>query len=93
MRGLWIGSDRFDGIEIRSVLEQITMGKKIGLTQNLMDSLSSDLDLKLRQWRPDIAQQVRQYIAEIMQLADQDSLDILRSKLVEQDVLDLLDEP
>lgn len=57
-----------------------------------MDSLSENLDLKLRQWRPDIAQQVRQYIAEIMQLADQDSLDILRSRLVEQDVLDLLDE-
>ncbi len=74
-------------------LEQVTMGKTIGLTQNSMDSLSADLDLKLRQWRPDIAQQVRQYIAEIMQLADQDSLDILRSKLVEQDVLDLLDEP
>lgn len=58
-----------------------------------MDSLSENLDLKLRQWRPDIAQQVRQYIAEIMQLADQDALDILRSRLVEQDVLDLIDEP
>jgi hypothetical protein len=58
-----------------------------------MDSLSENLDLKLKQWRPDIAQQVRQYIAEIMQLADQDALDILRSRLVEQDVLDLLDEP
>jgi hypothetical protein len=56
-----------------------------------MDSLSENLDLKLKQWRPDIAQQVRQYIAEIMQLADQDALDILRSRLVEQDVLDLLD--
>jgi hypothetical protein len=58
-----------------------------------MDSLSENLDLKLKQWRPDVAQQVRQYIAEIMQLADQDALDILRSRLVEQDVLDLLDEP
>ena len=58
-----------------------------------MDSLSTDLDLKLKRWRPDIAQQVRQYILEIMDLADQDALDILRSRLVEQDVLDLLDEP
>jgi hypothetical protein len=56
-----------------------------------MDSLSENLDLKLRQWRPDIAEQVRQYIAEIMQLADQDALDILRSRAIEQEVLDLLD--
>lgn len=48
-----------------------------------MDSLSEDLNLKLKQWRPDIAQQVRQYIAEIMQLADQDALYILRSRLIE----------
>jgi hypothetical protein len=36
---------------------------------------------------------VRQYVAEIIDLADQDALDILRSRIVEQEVLDLLDEP
>jgi hypothetical protein len=56
-----------------------------------MDSLSENLDFKLRQWRPDIAEQVRQYVAEIIQLADQDALDILRSRTIEQEVLDLLD--
>jgi hypothetical protein len=31
-------------------------------------------------------------VAEIIDLADQDALDIMRSRTVEQEVLDLLDE-
>ena len=58
-----------------------------------MDALVEKLDTKLRQWNPDIAEQVRQYIADIIEMADQDALDILRSRVVEQEVLDLLDEP
>ena len=58
-----------------------------------MDALVQELDTKLRQWQPDIAQQVRQCLAEIIELADQDALDLLRSRAVEQEVLDLLDEP
>ncbi|WP_416668316.1 hypothetical protein [Egbenema bharatensis] len=58
-----------------------------------MDALVQELDIKLRQWQPDIAQQVRQCLAEIIELADQDALDVLRSRVVEQEVLDLIDEP
>ncbi|NMG10854.1 hypothetical protein [Brasilonema sp. UFV-L1] len=58
-----------------------------------MDALVQELDTKLRQWQPDIAQKVRQCLAEIIELADQDALDILRSRIVEQEVLDLIDEP
>ncbi|MDV2991763.1 MAG: hypothetical protein N4J56_001417 [Chroococcidiopsis sp. SAG 2025] len=58
-----------------------------------MDALVRELDIKLRQWQPDIAHQVRQYLVEIIELADQDALDILRSRAVEQEVLDLIDEP
>ena len=58
-----------------------------------MDALVEKLDEKLRQWKPDIAQQVRLYLTEIIELADQDALDILPSRIVEQEVLDLLDEP
>jgi hypothetical protein len=58
-----------------------------------MDALVRELDTKLRQWQPDIAQQVRQCLVEIIELADQDALDILRSRAVEQEVLDLIDEP
>ncbi|MHC5610375.1 MAG: hypothetical protein ACYTXA_04990 [Nostoc sp.] len=58
-----------------------------------MDALVQELDTKLRQWQPNIAQQVRQCLAEIIELADQDALDILRSRVVEQEVLDLIDQP
>ncbi|MEB3181627.1 MAG: hypothetical protein VKL59_21720 [Nostocaceae cyanobacterium] len=58
-----------------------------------MDALVQELDIKLRQWQPDIVEQVRQCLAEIIELADQDALDILRFRVVEQEVLDLIDEP
>ncbi len=57
-----------------------------------MEILVERLDAKLREWRPDIAELVKRRIAEIIDLADQDVLDILRSQTVEQEVLDLLDE-
>ncbi len=57
------------------------------------DALVQELYTKLRQWQPDIAEQVRQCLTEIIELADRDALDILRSRVVEQEVLDLIDEP
>ncbi len=51
------------------------------------------MDVKLREWEPDIAATVRKRILEIINLADQDALDIMRSRAVEQEVLDILDEP
>jgi len=58
----------------------------------VMEILVERLDAKLREWRPDIAELVKRRIAEIIDLADQDVLDILRSRTVEQEVFDLLDE-
>ena len=58
-----------------------------------MDVLAERLDRKLREWSPETAEQVRRQVAELMELADQGLLDIVRSRAVEQDVLDLLDEP
>jgi hypothetical protein len=58
-----------------------------------MDALAERLDTKLREWTPDTAAQVRRQVAEIIELADQDVLDVLRSRIVEQEVLDMLDEP
>ena len=58
-----------------------------------MDALAEQLDAKLREWTPEIAAQVRQRVAEIMELADHGVLDIMRSRAVEQEVLDLLDAP
>lgn len=58
-----------------------------------MDVLAERLDRKLREWSPETAEQVRSQVVEIIELADQGLLDILRSRQVEQEVLDLLDEP
>ena len=58
-----------------------------------MDALTERLDAKLREWEPNIAATVRERISEIIDLADRDALDIMRSRAVEQEVLDLLDEP
>jgi len=58
-----------------------------------MDALAKQLDVKLCKWQPEMADQVRQRIAEIIELADQDVLDVSRSRLVEQEVLDMIDAP
>jgi hypothetical protein len=58
-----------------------------------MDTVVERLDAKLKQWKPDTAEQVKQRVVEIIDLADQDALDIMRSRTIEQEVLDLLDEP
>ena len=58
-----------------------------------MDTLVQELDEKLGKWQPRTAAQVRERIKEIIDLADHDALDILQSRNVQQEVLDLLDEP
>jgi hypothetical protein len=47
----------------------------------------------LREWKPETAADARERIAEVIELADHDILDIARSRAAEQDVLDVLDEP
>jgi len=56
-----------------------------------MDTLAELLDTKLRTWAPETAAQVRQQVTEILALADHDVLDVMRSRAVEQEVLELLD--
>jgi hypothetical protein len=58
-----------------------------------MDALTEKLNTKLLEWQPAVADQVRQTVSEIIEMADYDGLDILPSRTIEQDVLDLLDEP
>jgi hypothetical protein len=58
-----------------------------------MDALLETLNAKLSQWKPETAAQVRERVTEIMSLADQDALDLLRTRAVEQEALDMLDEP
>lgn len=58
-----------------------------------MDSLCEMLNLKLQQWESSTAEKVKEFVREIMELADQGVLDLARSRKVEQEVLDMLDAP
>ena len=58
-----------------------------------MDAMLEKLDAKLKEWKPETAAEVRNRLAEMMALADQDALDLMRSRAIEQEVLDMLDEP
>jgi hypothetical protein len=58
-----------------------------------VDALVARLDAGLREWNPETAAQVRQHVAEVIELADHDILDLMRSRAIEQEVLDLLDDP
>jgi hypothetical protein len=57
-----------------------------------MDVLAKRLDKKLQEWSPETAEQVRYEVLELIELADRGLLDIVRSRKVEQEVLDLIDE-
>ncbi len=58
-----------------------------------MDALIETLNTRLGQWKPETVAEVRERVTEIIGLADQDVLDLLRSRSLEQDVLDILDAP
>lgn len=58
-----------------------------------MSPIAQQLAEKLDRWEPEISRRVETLVAEIMDLADTGALDLLRSREVEQEVLDLLDEP
>ena len=58
-----------------------------------MDALAEMLDRKLRTWKPETADQVRARVSEVIELADDDVLDVMRARTREQEVLDMLDEP
>lgn len=57
-----------------------------------MDALAERLDSKLREWKPERAELARRRIAEIIDATDEDGLDLLRSRQVEQEVMDLIDD-
>ncbi len=58
-----------------------------------MDTIAQTLAAKLHEWKPETSQKVQALVAEIIELADDDALDIGRSRRVEQEVLGILDDP
>ena len=57
-----------------------------------MTVLAEKLDERLQHWEPHVAASVEELILEIISLADQNWLDIARSRAVEQEVLNIIDE-
>jgi hypothetical protein len=57
-----------------------------------MTAIAQKLDQKLETWDARKVAQVEQIISEIIEAADSDSLDLLTSRQVTQEVLDHLDE-
>lgn len=55
-----------------------------------MTAIAKKLDARLIRWAPETAKKVEQLVAEIISLADHDALDLVRSRKVEQEVLDIL---
>ncbi len=45
-----------------------------------MDALTEKLEARLREWKPETAAQVRERIAEVIELTDHEALDLLRSR-------------
>ena len=58
-----------------------------------MDAIVEKLDAKLSQWKPEVSAEVRALISEVIDAADEDAVDLMRSRAVEQEVLDSLDDP
>jgi len=58
-----------------------------------VDALAEKLDARLREWRPETAAEARNRIKEVIELADGDQLDVGRSRAIEQEVLESIDEP
>jgi hypothetical protein len=58
-----------------------------------VDAIAEKLDTKLGKWKPEISQEVRALVSQVTDAADNDALDVMRSRAAEQEVLDQLDEP
>jgi hypothetical protein len=58
-----------------------------------VDSLAEKLDTKLSKWKPEVSEEVRARVSEVIDAADNDALDLLRSRAVEEEVLEHIDEP
>lgn len=57
-----------------------------------MTAIAQKLDAKMHEWKAEKSQAVEKLVSEIIEAADDDALDIGRSRVAEQEVLDMLDE-
>ena len=57
-----------------------------------VDAAAEKLDIRLSKWKSEISKEVRALVSEVIDAADNDALDLMRSRAAEQEVLDQLDE-
>jgi len=57
-----------------------------------MSGIAVKLDERLKEWDQETAEEVERLVGEIISTADADGLDLVRSRAVEQEVQDVLDE-
>ena len=82
VRGLHYSNVSSDKLTVRKFLSTIAL---------IMTAIAKKLDAKMSRWKPETAKKVEKLVAEIIELADSDALDVVRSRQVEQEVLDILD--
>ena len=56
-----------------------------------MTAIAKKLDSRMNLWAPATAKKVERLVAEIIELADHDALDLVRLRQVEQEVRDIID--
>jgi len=57
-----------------------------------VDAIAEKLDTKLGKWKPEISQEVRALVSQVIDAADNAALDLMRSRAAEQQVTDQLDK-
>ena len=55
-------------------------------------AIAEQLDHKLVAWAPETASRVEHLVADIIEWTDANALDLMHTREMEQDVLDLLDD-
>jgi DNA primase large subunit len=73
------------------VLERVDAGYIYKYDEVIMTAIAKKLDARMNRWAPETAKKVERLVAEIIELADHDALDLVRSRQVEQEVLDIID--
>jgi hypothetical protein len=57
-----------------------------------VDAIAEKLDTKLSQWKPEVSQELLALVAQVIDAADNDALDLVRSRAIDQEVLDQLND-
>lgn len=73
------------------IFQRVDASDVSGYDIDVMTAIAKKLDARLNRWAPETAREVKQLVAEIIDLADHDALDLARSRKVEQEVLDIID--